>query len=680
MEKTISKFIIILIIAISFIISCNNVKAAQNTFSILDESNYSMEYKKWLELPENERQNYIMPMMYTVDLDTKFLEDNQAKASNLSSKYNLKDNLSITVRNQQNTTFCWAFASSKVFETTQAKINNKTILNTYSPRHMVYATSRYFLNNVENSTGFNKDVQEGGNYLQALAYYTSGKGPVLESDMPFVNSMDRINISEIQNKKIQAQVEKASIYPSIYKSYDSYGNVTYSNGAETTYSKSSVKDFRDIIKSHIMQYGGISTMTYSPTSMEDFYYSNDLNSYYCNNTGLVANHAVIIVGWDDNYSKDNFKDANKPANDGAYIALNSYGSDFNSKGGYYYISYDDYFVELNMFGIQGISDIDYDNIYQYDELGMIYFIYNQSSVNNVYAANVFKKKSNSIEKLSEIGLYMYTTNDVTIYVNASGDNLNINNLQPVATAINLEQGYHTIKLNTPIIIGNTFSVIVKYSNKDLATIPVEMKLEELTDFWNTSTANCGESFISGDGINWTDATMVYDSANVCIKAFTTYSTSSGNTSSYIKNSNWSIITKSNVKMLTGINENTSISQLLSSSNYTSGYTAKAYKNNVEVTSGNTTTGTVIKIYSGSNVVDEYAVVIYGDTTGDGSILSLDALVITKNKLDTEKFKNLIFEQAGRVTVNTRNSNSTPSAVDALAVVKYKLGTGTISQY
>lgn len=39
--------------------------------------------------------------------------------------------------------------------------------------------------------------------------------------------------------------------------------------------------------------------------------------------GVYVNHAVSIIGWDDNYSKDNF--STKPTNNGAWIIRNSYG-------------------------------------------------------------------------------------------------------------------------------------------------------------------------------------------------------------------------------------------------------------------------------------------------------------------------------------------------------------------
>ena len=65
----------------------------------------------------------------------------------------------------------------------------------------------------------------------------------------------------------------------------------------------------------------------------------------------TSNHAVTIVGWDDNYSKENFLEGHQPEHDGAWIVKNSWGSaseEFPNYGvwgvdgsGYFYLSYYD---------------------------------------------------------------------------------------------------------------------------------------------------------------------------------------------------------------------------------------------------------------------------------------------------------------------------------------------------
>ena len=101
---------------------------------------------------------------------------------------------------------------------------------------------------------------------------------------------------------------------------------------------------------------------YADTSMPDqdneaeFLNQNTWAQY--TNAGLQANHAVTIIGWDDNFSKNDFVSGKVPPADGAWLVKNSWGSgeeEFpnrgagnwgyeNSKGqhtGYFWLSYYD---------------------------------------------------------------------------------------------------------------------------------------------------------------------------------------------------------------------------------------------------------------------------------------------------------------------------------------------------
>ena len=54
---------------------------------------------------------------------------------------------------------------------------------------MDYSCSKSFTDVTSTENLFNRETSEaGGNYLLAMAYASSGKGPVLESDMPFENN------------------------------------------------------------------------------------------------------------------------------------------------------------------------------------------------------------------------------------------------------------------------------------------------------------------------------------------------------------------------------------------------------------------------------------------------------------------------------------------------------------
>ena len=71
---------------------------------------------------------------------------------------------------------------------------------------MEYSTTKTFLNNQINENGFNRAPGDGGSSALARAYLTNGMGAIDEKDMPYVDSNELINISEIKNKKVTSQV------------------------------------------------------------------------------------------------------------------------------------------------------------------------------------------------------------------------------------------------------------------------------------------------------------------------------------------------------------------------------------------------------------------------------------------------------------------------------------------
>ena len=486
-----------------------------------------------------------------------------AGSNNLESVYDLRTvlNNNINVKNQQKTGSCWAFAFTSALETTMANKNNKIGI-TYSPMHIDYRTSQMF----------NRSVGTGGNNYLALAYSTSGNGPVYESDFPFSSVYNEIsnsspyylaNVNSVNlDKNTKASVKDATIFPSIYKDYETDSStgkikaVTYKKsfgtvGAEK-YTEEEVTAARKLIKQHIKENGAISATFYADSLLgltsdgkyESKYYNSDVNAY-CYTSTLSANHAVTIVGWDDTFSKNNFNEQYRPIHDGAYIVLNSWGPNFGDNG-YFYVSYDDTSIEQSIFGIVEIEEADqkqYDNIYQYDELGMnqaIGLLNNGNVTNNGYAANVFKRNTSATkyEYLSEVGIYLAATEGVEIYVNPNGDNLSQGYLVGSYTGSNaLESGYHTLKLTSPVLLtGDKFTVKVKYINEDGASIPLECNLTEsgfvsginADNYYNTASSNPGESYISADGSKWEDLEgfsfdkYTIKESNVCIKAFSSY--------------------------------------------------------------------------------------------------------------------------------------------------------------
>lgn len=89
--------------------------------------------------------------------------------------------------------------------------------------------------------------------------------------------------------------------------------------------KSYDKKARSIVKQAILDYGAVSTDYDSKIDSRN-------STFYTERKNTLPDHAVLIVGWDDNYSKDNFLNnafstsEAAPTEDGAWLVKNSWGS------------------------------------------------------------------------------------------------------------------------------------------------------------------------------------------------------------------------------------------------------------------------------------------------------------------------------------------------------------------
>jgi len=267
----------------------------------------------------------------------------------------------------------------------------------------------YSTSNMNRRINFARDVNSGGSAEIALSYLTNGSGPILEEDMPFSNSFPYMNTSEITNKEAMKKVDNWIMFPSIYKEV-SNKQLIYKSSDNTAYSTSEIESIRNNIKNHIINYGAIYSITNVNYLSE--YYNYETNSYYNNNSNVSGDHAITIIGFDDNYSRNNFNQENRPTTDGAYIVLNSWGKNVNIKDGSFYVSYEDVLIEQELYGIISSSDIDYDNLYQYDPLGRNQYFKIDNS-NYGYGANVFKRDKQEQEYLTQIGISTYCNNSVT---------------------------------------------------------------------------------------------------------------------------------------------------------------------------------------------------------------------------------------------------------------------------
>lgn len=135
----------------------------------------------------------------------------------------------------------------------------------------------------------------GGNDYLAAIYLSTWSGMTTEDDVPFpTDSLHQQNLS------VQIPESKA------------YNSVAYlKNASFSKYSEERMKEM--LLNDH-----AVSIMLY----MKDNYANPD-TAAYCYPVGksssTVINHIVTVVGWDDNYSKNNFLPVSNVTSDGAWI-------------------------------------------------------------------------------------------------------------------------------------------------------------------------------------------------------------------------------------------------------------------------------------------------------------------------------------------------------------------------
>lgn len=222
---------------------------------------------------------------------------------------------------------CWTYSSLSVLETKLLK--SGFTANNFSAEHMnIWATTK------SNGKGWQRYINSDGYAFTALGYLSSWQGGIEQSDY------DSISEEYTPNTDLSKFVH--------------YGATAIKYLDNCTQNE---------IKEEIIKNGSI----YAAYSHSSLYENQDRTAYFCP-TGApkATGHAISIVGWDDNYSKDNFKAVNgvTPENDGAWLVKNSWG-DYNILGGYFWLSYEDAYLFSSTFrynyAIEDVTEIT-DNI------------------------------------------------------------------------------------------------------------------------------------------------------------------------------------------------------------------------------------------------------------------------------------------------------------------------------
>ncbi|UQK60025.1 Ig-like domain-containing protein [Ezakiella coagulans] len=385
--------------------------------------------------------------------------------------YDLRDHNKVSeIRDQGPNGSCWTFACYSSLEST---LRPGEILD-FSEKHM------------RNTHGFDWGPEKGGNRFISTAYLARWSGPILEEEDPY-SPYDFVSPKNLVRAK---DIKEVMYLPDMDVDFDEGMNA---------------------IKDAIMNYGAVQTAMYA----SDRYLNKAEWAHYCPRR-VNGNHAVAIIGWDDNYPKENFRQT--PPKNGAWLIRNSWGKDMGIDG-YYWASYYDTVVGTNnaVYFAKDKGESDY--IYQYDPYGMTRTVgYNGKG----YGANIFGPVKEK-QYVNGAGFYVPAANtDYKVYVVKDYKGLDSlkNDRVEVASGTVEYPGYTTVTFDKQEVQKDSkFAVVVYYTTLETYyPIPIEARERKYASRVN---AYPGQSYTSSDGAEWRDLTVYNSSANVCIKGFTT---------------------------------------------------------------------------------------------------------------------------------------------------------------
>ncbi len=360
-----------------------------------------------------------------------------------------------SVRNQNPYGTCWTFATCASIETSWKMAGDNTFTN-LSEGNMVKCS------------GFDYGYDDGGNEYMSTAYLTRFAGPVYETSDPY---------SKVTSSC--PSIDKESDIPAYID------NVLW------------IGDDEDLIKYTIMTYGAVATSMYGSFNFFN-YNSSDYTYYYDGSQN--SDHAVTIVGWDDNKVVTGGR-SYTPENKGAWIIRNSWGENYNNSG-YFYASYEDKYIgracEL-YHGKTSVSEID--TVFDYAKLGLVTAYRVEKGQDYAYA--VVKYHAGDDYLLTHVGTALITegtTVDIALCRSFDGTSLS-DTIASINDVVCTYAGYQKIEFPALVPKGD-FYLVIKYTTPGYGyPLPAEVAI----DGYSSPQIEEGKTWVSADGITWTQA-------------------------------------------------------------------------------------------------------------------------------------------------------------------------------
>ena len=408
------------------------------------------------------------------------------------------------------------------------------------------------------SKGYN-NVLPGINYSELhLAYFTfhTNENPLINGqnidyidtysdEESFVNFGNDIFSAALTLLNWRGVVDESLVPLSDYTKFETYNEKNAKSGLEEQFAFNSdvlhlseayyIDSFKNPnqVKQAIQANGAVCTLYLD----DDYFYNDKTNAYYYMYPDTI-NHAVDIVGWDDNFPREYFEneyidylvkyyDYNLeellPKKNGAWLVRNSWldslaypDRDKLVHDGYFWMSYEDKTL-CDMLVLEADPADKYDNNYFYtNNMSSVYSERDFDTIANVYTLNGLKGSAKeSVDAVAVI------TNDSNVNYSISicaVDEEGKPDLSRKLNAIDTEgvivfPGIHTIPLTDPVILsrGEKFAVVVKTLNGNIAS---EWECYSPDLFRTHCDVNPGESFGYIDSEGWRDYSEYYTGSTV----------------------------------------------------------------------------------------------------------------------------------------------------------------------